>query len=198
MLLLFICRKTITFIGESSSWLWTMLQFFVYLVTLIAIIRQIGILNKQSKIQNNQLKDQININIVTILNSLHEQWWSTRMRKARRNCCINHETSNINVDEEAVLSFFETIGLYIRKNMISTEFVWESYSYYVERYFKVFETNLDSIRARDNTYFNNFIYLKSAFETMNKIKGIDSIPIKEKEMLAFINSEKNCYSPKSN
>jgi hypothetical protein len=198
MVLLFICQKTIAFIGESSSWFWTMLQFFVYFVTLIAIIRQIKIQNNQQKIQNDQLQDQININIVTILNSLHEQWWSTRMRKARRKYCINHETSNINVDEEAVLSFFETIGFYIRKNMISTEFVCESHSYYVERYFKVFETNLNFIRARDNTYFNNFIYLKSAFETMNKIKGIDSTPISEKEMLAFINSEINCYSPKSN
>lgn len=185
------------FLGENSSWFWTMMQFFLYVVTFFVVLIQLHEQNQQKKIQNEQLKDQVNINIVTILNSLNEQWWSTRMRRARRKICFNHKANSINVDEEAVLSFFENIGLYCERKMIDPELIWETYSYYIERYWLILKTNIETIQSKDQTYFDGFVRLKDLMDSISKLKGINKVNISVAELIDFIESEKLCYTPKA-
>ncbi len=173
-----------------------MLQVVFYAATLVFIFRQVKIQNRQISIQNKQLKDQVNINIVTILNSLQEQWWSTRMRRARRTVCENHIKTSINVEEEAVLSFFENISLFCEKKMIDPEFIWETYSYYIERYWMILKDNVEKIQETDKSYFNGFIKLKEKMEEITKSKNLAVIKILDKDLTAFRDSEKLCYTPK--
>lgn len=125
MISIILCEQPAHIWGDNSSWFWAFMQFLVYTATLIAIICQVRKLNEQINLQNQQLKDQINSNVVSFLNYLNEQWWSTRMRKARRNSCLNHKENTINIEDEAVMSFFENIGLYCDKRMIDHEFIWK-------------------------------------------------------------------------
>ncbi len=199
-------------IGEKSSWFWTMMQFVVYVFTFIAIIRQlrtqnrqnsilneqIKIQNRQIEIQNEQLKGQININIVAILNDLNEQWWSTRMRRARRKACEDRLKTTINVDEEAILSFFENINLFCSNEMIEEKFIWETYSYYIERYWLLFKDNVERFQADDSSYFSGFVKLKNNMEKISKDKGCSIAEISKEQLSAFADSEKLCYTPIQN
>jgi hypothetical protein len=198
--------------GNESAWFWTMMQFWVYLFTLIAIIvqvrkqnMQIGIQNSQLELQNsqlalqtNQLVDQSNINVVIILNSLNEQWWSTRMRRARKKVCENYKSTSINVEEEAVLSFFENMALYTNRNMINPEFIWETYSYYIERYWLVLKDNVESFQKNDPTYFDGVVRLKNKMHEISLSKNATVSVISTDELTAFVESEKQCYTPKIN
>lgn len=196
MNLIILCQQT-EYWGNNSSWFWSFMQFLVYTATLIAIIIQVNKINVQISLQNKQLSDQVNSNIVSFLNSLNEQWWSTRMRKARRQTCLKFKGNTINVEEEAVMAFFENLGLYCDKKMIDSEFVWETYSYYIERYYKVLENNISAIQEKDPTYFDGFVKLHKLMNEISKQKGITQLELSAEDIQVFVDSEKLCYTPKT-
>jgi hypothetical protein len=78
-------------------------------------------------------------------------------------------------DVEAVLDFFETVGVLLRRNAIDGEITWSSFSYWVLRYAALAR---DSIEARrkaesDDTYYEEFDFL---------VKEMTSLEIKKRRL----------------
>ncbi|MBM4294094.1 MAG: ribosomal-protein-alanine N-acetyltransferase [Deltaproteobacteria bacterium] len=93
-----------------------------------------------------------------------------------------------NIDENApcVLSYFEDLGLMLKKGLASDYFIWTFNCYYVIHYWKATEKFIEWLRKEDNdpTWYSEFEYLYYKMlkyeKKMTKKKLIDIVPNKEK------------------
>jgi len=87
---------------------------------------------------------------------------------------------------EPVLDFFETLGVFVSRQVIDEELVWNSFSYWVLRYAALAH---DQIKARrkaesDNTYWQEFESLvKCLTKIETKRRHLKSPPSFSKEQL---------------
>lgn len=77
--------------------------------------------------------------------------------------------------------------MYFKKGIFETDVLWGIYSNRAENYWLILEPMIKECRARysDNTYYENFEYLKQRFESHSKKRGIQIKPKTEAELMAF-------------
>lgn len=175
-------------IGPDSVWLWAMLQFWVVAFSLYFIYQQIRI--------------QSHANMLTALFELAGKWDSNRMIDARRQVCENRtthpENRAINPDEERIASFFEEIGLFVKKGAFTSDVIWEAYSYYIEHYWPMLEPHVKEMRhvERDNSWFENFEALYNQLQKISKRRGVFVFKREEADMAKFIRGEMSAIQRK--
>lgn len=147
-------------IGVHSEWFWAMGQFFAILISLFLILRQIRI--------------QTNANMLALFSQMEQRWNSEPLQIARHYICSTHgESKRITRADEFVLSFFEDLGLYLRKKVLSADLMWEVHSYYVEHYWPVLQPKIEEFRLRSNdqSWYSNFEYLVNQMKRRSQKNG---------------------------
>lgn len=172
--------------GETSQWFWSMAQTLIILGSLIFIYRQVRV--------------QRFSNMLQTLSSLRENWNNDTIVAARKTTCINYQkgTKNIGKAEGEVLGFFEELGLLLKKRVVSTEFIWESYSYFIEHYWSMLEPNIKEFRlsTNDNSWYDNFESLRKAIGKYSKKRKCPSSDKTEEEIKRFIRGEIEDFTEK--
>lgn len=167
------------FWGQGSEWFWVMVQSIIVIFTLWFIYRQIKLSRYANMLQ-------------TIL-KFREIWDSKEMMDLRQATCKNYKnkTRGIGKAEGRVLGFFEEMGILVGKGVISREFAWEGYSYYIEPYWAMMEKKIREFREQENdeSWFEHFEKLRDAMEKYSKKKKARSGLLKEKDIERFIIGE---------
>lgn len=164
--------------GGGSEWFWGFLQFAIVAVTLIFIYDQLHLSTASHVLQS--------------MTSLNERWSSDRNTSLRMLTCKAWLAQGLLIGEgQVLLHFFEELGLYAKKRWIPSDVVWETYSWYIESYWGMFEGHIRNLRTgnQDPSIFQNFEYLAML---MREINGRNGIPteLKSKEILqAFAEGE---------
>ena len=171
-------------IGQGSQWFWSMAQSMIVLGSLIFIYRQI-------KIQRYS-------NMLQMLNNMRENWNSERMMPFRKTTCTNYQkgTKKIGMAEGEVLGFFEEMGFMLKKGVVDKDFIWETYSYFIEHYWSMLESNIKEFRlsTRDNSWFKNFESLRDSVRKYSEKKRCPSSDKTEEEIERFICGELETFS----
>jgi hypothetical protein len=171
------------FIGEKSTWFWTMAQAIAVVVSLVLILRQL-MLQRYS-------------NLLDTLERLDARWHSDKLVRQRCETCKEFldkkhpKSKEITHKEGDILSFFEDLGLFLRRNVIDTDIAWESYSYCIEPYWQLMEPAIREFRTttRDNSWFSNFEYLAKAMAKVSIAKHAQNPVKSDEEMLKFLSGE---------
>lgn len=165
--------------GDNSKPFWSIVQTLAIVSSLFLIYRQIRLYRSASMIQT--------------LDSRREDWDSERMIGYRRTTCRGYQegTRRIKMAEGEVLGFFEEMGLLLRKGVVSQEFVWETYSYYIEHYWPMLEANIREYRnsTGDDTWFENFQHLADSMQEYSKKRKCPTRAKTEEEISNFISGE---------
>jgi hypothetical protein len=138
-------------VGPDSLWFWQALQAIAVTVSLLMIWRQ--------------LRLQRYKNMLDVLTYLDQTWSEERLVFARLIVCRAYTEKkglhDINFRQEPLYSFFENIGLLVRKRVLDPDVIWESYSQPIEYYWCMLETSVHNFRAagHDNTWYTGFEYL---------------------------------------
>jgi hypothetical protein len=169
------------FFSPYSEWLWTMLQFMIITISLIFI----GI----------QVRHQRNSNILSTLNNFYLKWNTDEMINCRMHICndyLSKKEITINNPEYTVLSFFEEMGVYLKKNVVDISSIWDLYSYCIEHYWPVLKPRIEEVRNRENdrTLFIKFEYLYNEITKYTKSQKVKFTKTDE-EIRRFVNFELN-------
>ena len=165
--------------GERSQSFWLMVQSLAIILSLFIIYRQIKLLRYSNMLQT--------------LNDMRENWNSEQMVKFRKITCENHLKGNkkIGKAEGEILGFFEQLGLLLKKGVINEEFIWESYSYLIENYWSMLESNINELRqsTQDKSWYDHFEFLRESVKKYAKGRKLVSKDKTEEDINRFISSE---------
>ena len=167
-------------LGQQSTWFWSMVQSIAIIVSLVFIYRQVSA--------------QRYANMLSIFMNLRMRWNSTVMLEYRRQTCVNHQSNmkSIGAAEGEVLSFFEELGYMVSRRAVEVDFVWESYSYFIEHYWSMLWPNIRAYRltTSDHSWYVQFQTLRETMTKYGKVKGATSSSDKgEQEIALFIKGE---------
>lgn len=180
-------RKSWILFGGGSEWFWGFLQFAIVAITLVFIYNQLHLSAASHVLQS--------------MTSLNERWSSDRNSSLRKRTCEAWLHSGALISEGQVfLHFFEELGLYVKKQWIPLDVIWETYSWYIESYWGMFEDHVRTLRKENNdpSIFQNFEHLAGLMRTINARKGVPAGPKTEETLKAFAHGEvKVCLLPNS-
>ncbi|HEY0018202.1 MAG TPA: hypothetical protein VGC13_17945 [Longimicrobium sp.] len=150
------------FIGSQSEWFWAMAQAIIVALSLLFIGQQIRL--------------QSHANVLTALAGIQHQWTSPELVYARGLTCAHWKDQGPFFEnaEETVCTFFENLGLYVEKQVVSQEIAWELYSYYVEHYWAMLEREIRDIRKEneDPTLYCHFQRLNAILRDYGLRRGV--------------------------
>jgi hypothetical protein len=165
--------------GEQSAWFWLMTQALIILISAILIYRQVRV--------------QRYANLLQMLTKMRETWDSPTMLRHRQAACGNHQSGSkkIQAAEGQVLGFFEEMALLLRKGVLEEEFIWATYSYFIEHYWSMLEANIKEYRltTKDESWFEELEELRKVIGKFAKRKNVSSSDKTESEITAFIAGE---------
>jgi hypothetical protein len=165
--------------GEHSEWFWLMAQAIIILVSAILIYRQVRV--------------QRYANLLQMLTKMRETWDSPSMLQHRQAACGNYQSGSkkINAAEGQVLGFFEEMALLLRKGVLEEEFVWVTYSYFIEHYWSMLEANIKEYRltTKDESWFEEMERLRKVIGKVSKRKNLPSADKTHLEITTFIDGE---------
>ena len=167
-------------VGPGSEWFWLMLQCLTLVITLILVYRQVR-----------HMRDA---NMLQALGGLDERWKSAEFRSFRVAACQRYGDGDLHIGrlEGEVLSFFESLGVYLRRRVFDKEILWEKYSYYVEHYWIIFRDHVEEFRTKsgDTTWYDQFQYLDRRMSSCAKKRGIHNYGKKtQQNMETFVRGE---------
>ena len=130
---------------------------------------------------------------VDIILKLEAAFDAPDMNEARIQAATALKADPNTADIEAVLDFFETVGVLLRRHAIDGEITWSSFSYWVLRYAALAS---DAIEARrkaeaDDTYYEEFDFLVKSMTVFEiKKRRLKKPPFFPKAVLAsFLEDE---------
>lgn len=180
-------RNSWILFGGGSEWFWGFLQFAIVGVTLIFIYNQLNLSAASHVLQS--------------MTSLNERWSSDRNTLLRKRTCETWLDSGALISEgQVLLHFFEELGLYVKKQWIPSDVIWETYSWYVESYWGMFEEHICRMRKDNNdpSVFQNFEHLAILMRAINGRKGVPAGSKAGETLRAFALGEINvCLMPGS-
>ena len=105
--------------------------------------------------QRNDARDLLQSQIAA---ELDKEFDSAEIRRARRSLASQLLHKNVDVSDYRVLDFFEKVGTYASQRRIDDNTVYESFSYYLERYWLASQGPIREFRKseRDETYYAGF------------------------------------------
>lgn len=161
-----------------TEWFWAMAQFFAIIISLFLILRQIRI--------------QTHANMLALFAQMEQRWNSEPLQIARREICSTHgQSKRITRSDEFVLSFFEDLGLYLKKNVLSADLMWEAHSYYIEHYWPILKPKIVEFRLKSNdqSWYSKFEYLVGRMEKRSRKNG-SGFEKSDEQLTRFLNGER--------
>ena len=99
------------------------------------------------------------------------------MRTARKETCGNFAKAetNINKPEHMVCSFFEEVGLYVKRGIFDRALVWEFYSFDIAHYWPMLEEPIRTLRTKfvDKSFFEHFEELHRTIKSAPRPTTLD-------------------------
>ena len=107
---------------------------------------------------------------VDMLLKLSHEFDGPRLQKARALAChtLQKKPTEGCGSTDAVIDFFEQVGLFARRGLVSTEFVWHEFYYAVFHYYHITKPYRDETRKRDITIWDDFETLYKALSTLQE------------------------------
>ena len=168
------------FFGEDSSWFWSMCQFIVISITLYLIYKQVRI--------------QLKSNMLQTLHKCDDKWSGDTIVNCRKHTAEHFINNNLHLHEQEfiLINFFEDIGLYLKEGILAKEIVWNTYSYYIEKYWPILKSAIEERRANDNdkSIAHNFEHLYDSMLSISKKKNAPTRPHTREQLIVFANHEK--------
>lgn len=168
-------------------------------ISLTAVFSQIYIAQKQREMMKEQLEQQRNDsraqldNAKTLLSAqisveMDKQFDSTEMRQARRRLAAELLKKK-EVTETRLFDFFDKVGMYSHQHLVDHNLVYQSYSYWLERYYPAIKASVDELRKleHDPGYYQDAEELYNEMLVEDKKQGIPT-PSKN-EILRFLKEE---------
>ncbi|MEW5873066.1 MAG: hypothetical protein AB1894_27655 [Chloroflexota bacterium] len=158
----------------QQDWLWAMVQTITIVISLVVI----GI----------QLRIQTGSHIVTSIQTIEERWNSEPMLRARNTVCRRWQDGKKDFDPlaEQISEFFEDLGVYARNHVLSSQVLWEVFSWNIQHYYCLFS---DGIRDKRNEFHDDTLY--DQFEHLfNRLNRINRKKISEYSRANVMNSFK--------
>ncbi|AKM39550.1 hypothetical protein NL30_06385 [Burkholderia contaminans] len=127
-----------------------------------------------------------------MLLKLSHEFDGMRLQRARAIACKTLQQNPIEGcgSIDTVIDFFEQVGLFVRRNLVSTEFVWHEFYYSIFHYYHLTKTYREEIRKIDVTIWDDFELLYEALATLQEKRVRHSLARPTSNELAeFIASE---------
>lgn len=122
-------------------------------------------IDQQLKATEIRQKQASSLLAVQILLQYDKRFDSLEMRKARRRLAFQL-LHNQYVTEDRVPDFFDTLAMYTHKDMVDKDSVYNSYSYYIERYWAALKSGyIDKFRKEEGDTSGGYF---ADFEELNK------------------------------
>ena len=167
-------------VGPESEWFWVMCQFVAVTVTLWLILRQV-------RLQNDS-------HLVNSFATFGDRWNSQMMLKARRDVCARYTPERAEVDATMhhLCLFFEEIGIYCSKKVLSLDVAWELYSFEIEHYWAITKNAIISFRKQqgDDTFYFHFERLYRDVHRLSARKGAPTRERTQDDLEKFRKHEK--------
>ena len=139
-------QAAVNLMGQESQWFWAMLQSLVLLISLVFVLAQ--------------LRRLAEANNISAFASSNSNWNSDRFREYRASTCSNYDKQDksLNFKEGQIAGFFEELAIYEQKKIISFDFIWNMYSYYITGYWRLLKPKVKEFRKqyKDNSWYENF------------------------------------------
>jgi len=156
------------------------------LVTALAAV--IGVVISIYKINSESKRFRFALGIDTIL-KMDERFNSEEMKKIRQ-VAAKSLRDQTNTDVEDVLDFFETIGMLTHKGALDEEMVWNTFYYWVIRYWYAAKEYIETKRKEDPSIYSELIYLKERLIDIEKKKHLNAkIEFTKNEIEEFLTEE---------
>jgi hypothetical protein len=171
-------RESWILFGGGSEWFWGFLQFTIVAVTLVFIYDQLNLSTASHVLQS--------------MTALNERWSSDRETSLRKLACEAWLSDRSLVGQAQIcLHFFEELGLYAKKQWIPSDVIWETYSWYIESYWGMFEKHIALLRQNNNdsSIFQNFEYLARLMWSIDGQKGVPTNPKTDETLELFARGE---------
>ena len=141
---------------------WAGVQALGLLITLALIYLQIRIQTRQTQIQTKQFEIQTASHIVQTLHVIDERWTSQAMLQARKHVCDTYLNNEFVMDGLAhlIAEYIEKLGVYLEIEAVPKPVMWETYSWYIEHYYRIFTDGIQELRR---TYHDDALYRKTEF-----------------------------------
>jgi hypothetical protein len=201
--------------SHSSTDIWLVVAAYIAIIgTVVSIIfsyrtskKQQDAMEEQVKTSEATLKNDKEVSQVQILIMHITQFEGSEMNENRITLAsqllkVENETDatvlhkEYDDAEEAVLDFFETVGLFLRRGFIDPEMAWVNFGYYGIRWNLAAQDYLKYIRTKldDATLYDDFDYLRIELLKMDakkREKEIRLITPNSKELHEFLEYESN-------
>lgn len=146
--------------GPGSEWFWSMTQFAVVTITLVAIYRQ--------------LSAQRSANALQLMESFNEQWDGDRMLRTRLQVALRIRQGEgfdaLYPFLTPVCTFFEDLADLQKKGHIDTRYVWESWGRTIQFWWAILAPTIEQGRIVEDQPKGN-----SGFEDLNRLmRAMDS------------------------
>lgn len=145
-------------------------------------------LEQQKKDSQAQREDSKALLAVQMSVEMDKQFDSPEMRSARKRLATQLLNKK-RVREDRLLDFFETLAMYTSQGRIDKDTVYQSYSYWVERYFPALQSEIKKTRQqeRDSTFYEGF---EDLYKDMMANDKKDGLPVPDqKEVQRFLKEE---------
>lgn len=138
---------------------------------------------------------QNSAHVVATLDIFHRRWNETPMLRTRFRTCqriLEAKDEKFSQSMQHVAEYFEHMGSLVKLQAINSHVIWELYSWYVESYWKMFETGILAARAKhkDETGFSQFEWLYNQMQTISKSQKVPTFAKSKEEVLEFARSDK--------
>lgn len=156
--------------GAGSEWFWGMAQAVAVTATLLLILQQISLQRKATAL--------------TSFGQMNEQWNSEELLRARA-AIAGRATVGQAVKgsgPRTVATFFEEMGLHLKKGVFDTEYVWDRYSFSALIYWRLMAQPIKQLRKDDgdDSWYCNYEYLVKrlqAFGVRRRRPTLRAVPI---------------------
>jgi hypothetical protein len=168
-----------TLFGKGSEWFWALMQFVIVTITLVLIYGELRISSAAHMLES--------------LTSLNERWTSKDLVSQRRKICRAHLKGDpvLTLGNQIVFTFFEELGLYVRKGWVPQQVIWDTYSYYIENYWDMCSQEVVDRRKKstDSSTFEHFDQLAVAMRVINKKRKIPCTRRTKEQLREFAQGE---------
>ena len=173
-------QAAVNLMGQESQWFWAMLQSLVLFISLIFVLAQ--------------LRRLAEANNISAFSSSNSNWNSGRFREYRSTTCANYDKhdKSLNFMEGQIAGFFEELAIYEQKKIISFDFIWNMYSYYITGYWTLLEPKVKDFRKRyqDDSWYENFESLLIKVDKYTVDRGLRQEHKSDDEIAEFMEQER--------
>jgi hypothetical protein len=151
-------------------------------------------IEQQRKDSEAQRQDAKELLAVQISVELTKQFDSLEMHRARRTIAKQLIKNSAEIDETRLVDFFEDLAMYTKKGRIDKDIVYQTYSYWIERYWQALTIYINSFRKQeeDISYYANFEELNKemlAIDAKARGKSVDQVTPSKSEIHSFLLEE---------